>query len=43
LTAFLASLAAYFTGRQEVGDGELGRAIRQLQREYFRAPRTSTT
>jgi hypothetical protein len=29
---------AYFIGRSEVGDGELGVAIRQLQPLYFRAP-----
>jgi len=36
--AFLAALATYFAGRQEVGDGELGRLLRALQREYFKPP-----
>ena len=37
-STFLASVAARFSGRTEVGDGELGRAIRELQHDYFKAP-----
>jgi hypothetical protein len=37
-SAFLSSVAHYFAGRTEIGDGELHRAIAELQREYFRAP-----
>jgi hypothetical protein len=37
-SAFLASIAAFFAGRSEVGDGELGRCIRELQHCYFKAP-----
>jgi hypothetical protein len=37
---FLESVAAYFYGRDTVGDGELGRALRELQREYLNPPRT---
>ena len=37
-SAFLASVAAYFAGRTEIGDCELHRAIAELQRGYFKAP-----
>ena len=36
--AFLAALVALFADRNEIGDGELGRALRDLQREHFRPP-----
>ena len=36
--AFLVATATMFQGRSEVGDGELGRAIRDRQRQYFRPP-----
>jgi hypothetical protein len=36
--AFLGALGAVFQGRDSVGDGELYRAIRELQRTHFRAP-----
>ena len=32
---FLQALGQLFAGRSEVGDGELGRALRELQREHF--------
>jgi hypothetical protein len=41
--AFLAALGAMFQGRSEIGDGELGRAIRDLQREHFRPPTETET
>jgi hypothetical protein len=37
-SAFLASVAHFFRGRSEVGDGELFRCIAELQRIYFKAP-----
>jgi hypothetical protein len=37
-SAFLAALATLFQGRSEIGDGELFRSIKQLQREHFRPP-----
>jgi len=36
--AFMAALEALFTGRSGVGDGELGRTLRDLQRQYFQPP-----
>jgi hypothetical protein len=39
-SAFLESVAVYFRGRDSVGDGELGRALRELQREFLAPPRT---
>jgi hypothetical protein len=33
-TAFLEPIAAFFRGRQEIGSGDLHRAIADLQREY---------
>jgi hypothetical protein len=38
-TAFMAGLAKQLVGRSEIGDGELHRAIRDLQRQYFRPPK----
>jgi hypothetical protein len=35
---FLRAIAARFYGHSQIGDGELGRAIRDLQRDYFKAP-----
>jgi hypothetical protein len=37
-TGFLEALAARFAGRQELGDGELHRAIVVLQRAHFTPP-----
>jgi hypothetical protein len=36
--AFLVAVATMFGGREAIGDGELGRAIRELQRLYFKPP-----
>ena len=36
--AFLAALAHLLEGRNEIGDGELCRTLRDLQREHFRPP-----
>ena len=36
--AFLAALGIMFQGRDEIGDGELARALRDVQREHFRPP-----
>jgi len=36
--AFLAALLQQFVGRIEIGDGELFRALRELQRQHFRPP-----
>ena len=36
--AFLAALAHLLEGRNEIGDGELYRTLRDLQREHFRPP-----
>ena len=36
--AFLVQLKALLAGRNEIGDGELGRALARLQREHFRPP-----
>jgi hypothetical protein len=33
-SAFLAAVHVYFRGRTEVGDSELGRALRELQYEH---------
>ena len=32
--AYIAAVHVYFRGRTEVGDGELGRALRELQQEH---------
>ena len=37
-SAFLTELAARFEGREDVGDGELFRAVAELQRQFFTAP-----
>jgi hypothetical protein len=37
--AFIESVGIYFRGRNEVGDGELHRAIAELQREHVVPPR----
>jgi hypothetical protein len=39
-TAFVEAVAAYFPGRVELGDGELGRALRELQKEFRAPPRS---
>ena len=31
-----------FAGRHEIGDGELNRMLRDLQRKHFRPPATTT-
>jgi hypothetical protein len=36
--AFLEALAALLAGRDTIGDGELGRVLRELQRQHFRPP-----
>ena len=36
--AFLAALTHLLQGRNEIGDGELCRTLRDLQREHFRPP-----
>ena len=36
--AFLNELEELFAGRTEIGDGELGRALRDLQRKHFKPP-----
>ena len=36
--AFLTALQGLLAGRHDVGDGELGRMIRDLQGKYFRPP-----
>jgi hypothetical protein len=36
--ALMGALHVRFQGRSEVGDGELGRALRDLQRQHFRPP-----
>jgi hypothetical protein len=38
-SALLAALPYVFAGRSEIGDGELARALRDLQREHFVPPR----
>jgi hypothetical protein len=35
---FRQAVAARFTDRDQVGDGELGRALRELQREFRNPP-----
>jgi hypothetical protein len=36
--AFLAAFLQQFAGRTEIGDGELFRTLRELQRQHFRPP-----
>jgi hypothetical protein len=38
-SAFMAGLAKQLADRREIGDGELHRVIRELQRQYFRPPK----
>jgi hypothetical protein len=38
-SALLAALPYVFAARSEIGDGELARALRELQREHFVPPR----
>jgi hypothetical protein len=40
--AFMAALGRLFAGRTEIGDGELGRMLRELQRQHFRPPAETT-
>jgi hypothetical protein len=35
--AFVTAVHVFFRGRSEVGDGELGRALRELQQEHRRS------
>jgi hypothetical protein len=37
-TAFLELLATKFKGQRELGDGEVYRLCRELQRQYYDAP-----
>ena len=37
-TALLAALEAMLAGRSDVGDGELSRLLRELQRKHFHPP-----
>jgi hypothetical protein len=34
----MTALQAHFADRPEIGDGELGRMLRDLQRKYFKPP-----
>ena len=38
-TAFMTALETLLADRTEIGDGELHRALRDLQRKYFKPPR----
>jgi hypothetical protein len=38
--AFVADLVSLYAGKPSIGDGEVYRSLRQLQREYFRPPDT---
>jgi hypothetical protein len=40
---FLAALKLFLADRSELGDGELARALRELQREYFVPPSDQET
>ena len=40
--AFLTALQGLLAGRHDIGDGELHRVIRDLQRQYFRPPPGAT-
>jgi hypothetical protein len=42
-SAFLSALAVLFQGRSEIGGGEFGRSIRELQRQYFKPPTETET
>jgi hypothetical protein len=37
-SAFLESVAIYFRDRDEIGDGELHRCLKELQREFINYP-----
>ena len=39
---FLTELQARLEGRQELGDGELFRALREIQKKYFHPPPVGT-
>jgi hypothetical protein len=39
--AFTNALAAMLAGRHDVGDGELGRMLKDLQRKHFKPPVTT--
>jgi hypothetical protein len=39
-SAFINAIGQYFHDQTEVGDGELGRALKELQREFLNPPRT---
>jgi hypothetical protein len=39
-SAFLNAVGVYFRDRDSVGDGELGRCLRELQREFLNPPRS---
>jgi hypothetical protein len=41
-SAFVAALGNLFSGRDSVGDGELFRALKELQREFMCPPRRIT-
>jgi hypothetical protein len=40
-SALLAALPYIFAGKSEIGDGELARALRELQREQLRSAQAS--
>jgi hypothetical protein len=40
-SAFLEAIAVYFNNKTEVSDGELGRCLRELQKEFINYPRTN--
>ena len=42
-TAFLTALQDQLAGRTEVGDGELHRTLKDLQRQHFRPPADAET
>jgi hypothetical protein len=39
--AFMIALNKLFAGRSEIGDGELYRTLRDLQREHFKYPKAA--
>ena len=41
-TALLTELEVLFAGRHNIGDGELNRMLRDLQRKHFRPPAETT-
>ena len=42
-STFVEAVAARFVNRDEIGDGELGRALRELQREFLKSPMRTDT